>query len=163
MPEDETFECPECGASITTEMSNCPSCRIELEWEDEEEIIDDLEDSTDKLLKSVEDYEVGTEPQGDVEIPEEDLATAPEEPPPTPAKGPKRYVGLSIIGLVFALLTVVAVIGTVVLLNYDTWIDGADENNIGDTQIMYVYAAVAGIVVCALIVVFDFVRNRKAA
>ena len=140
MPEDEGFECPECGAPINTEMSNCPSCGIELGWE-----------------------QVGPEPQEGVEIPEEDLATAPEEPPPTPAKGLKRYVGLSIIGLVFALLTVVAIIGTVVLLNYDTWIDGADENNIGDTQIMYIYGAVAGIVVCALIVVFDFVRNRKAA
>jgi len=134
MPEDEVYECPKCGAPITTKMSSCPTCGIELEWEEEE-----------------------------VEIPEEDLATAPEEPPPTPAKGPKLYVGLSIIGLVFALLTVVAIIGTVVLLNYDTWIDGADENNIGDTQIMYVYAAVAGIVVCALIVVFDFMKNRKAA
>ena len=132
MPDDETFECPECGAPITTKMSNCPTCGIELEWDE-------------------------------VEIPEEDLATAPEEPTPTPAKGPKLYVGLSIIGLVFALLTVVAIIGTVVLLNYDTWIDGADENNIGDTQIMYVYGAVAGIVVCALIVVFDFMKNRKTA
>ena len=140
MPEDVAYECPECGAPITTKMSSCPSCGIELEWD-----------------------EVVPEPQEEVEIPEEYLSTAPEEPPPTPAKGPKLYVGLSIIGLVFALLTVVAIIGTVVLLNYDTWIDGADENNIGDTQIMYIYGAVAGIVVCALIVVFDFVKNRKAA
>ena len=140
MPEDKAYDCPECGAPITTEMSNCPSCGIELEWDGG-----------------------GPEPQEGVEIPEEDLATAPEVPPPTPAKGPKLYVGLSIIGLVFALLAVVAIIGTVVLLNYDTWIDGADENNIGDTQIMYIYGAVAGIVVCALIVVFDFIRNRKAA
>ena len=140
MSEDEGYECPKCGAPITTKMSSCPTCGIELEWE-----------------------QVGTEPQEEVEVPEGDLATAPEEPPPTPAKGPKLYIGLSIIGLVFALLTVVAIIGTVVLFNYDTWIDGADENNIGDTQIMYIYGAVAGIVVCALIVVFDFMKNRKAA
>ena len=140
MPEEKGYECPECGAPITTKMSSCPTCGIELEWEQD-----------------------GTKPQEELEIHEEDLATTPEEPPPTPAKGPKLYGGLSIIGLVFAILTVVAIIGTVVLLNYDTWIDGADENNIGDTQIMYVYGAVAGIVVCALIVVFDFMKNRKAA
>ncbi len=155
MPQDEGYECPECGAPITTEMSNCPSCRIELDWGEGEEILDELEASTDNLLKSVEEYEVG--------IPEEDLATAPEEPPPTPAKGAKRYGGLSIIGLVFALLTVVAIIGTVVLLNYDVWIQGADEENIGPTQQNAIYLAVAGVVVCALIVVFDFVKNRKAA
>ncbi len=36
--EDEEFECPECGATITIDMTNCPSCGIGLsfEYEDEE-------------------------------------------------------------------------------------------------------------------------------
>ncbi|MGI5172541.1 transcription termination/antitermination protein NusA [Treponema sp. OMZ 840] len=36
--EDEEYECPECGAKITTDMTNCPSCGIGLsfEYEDEE-------------------------------------------------------------------------------------------------------------------------------
>ncbi len=36
--DEEEFECPECGASITTDMANCPNCGIGLsfEYEDEE-------------------------------------------------------------------------------------------------------------------------------
>ncbi len=36
--EVEVFECPECGAEITTDMTNCPKCNIGLsfEYEDEE-------------------------------------------------------------------------------------------------------------------------------
>ena len=36
--EVEIFECPECGAEITTDMTNCPKCNIGLsfEYEDEE-------------------------------------------------------------------------------------------------------------------------------
>ncbi len=36
--EQEVFECPECGAEITTDMTNCPKCNIGLsfEYEDEE-------------------------------------------------------------------------------------------------------------------------------
>jgi hypothetical protein len=69
---------------------------------------------------------------------------------------------LSMLGIAFAVLAVVSVIGLFVVLNYDTWIDGAEENNIGDTQMMYVYLAVVAVIVCILVVVFDFVRNRKA-
>ncbi len=36
--EEDEFECPECGAPITTDMTNCPNCNIGLsfEYEDEE-------------------------------------------------------------------------------------------------------------------------------
>ena len=69
---------------------------------------------------------------------------------------------LTMLGMIFAVLTVVSVIGLMVVLNYDTWINGDAENNIGDTQIMYVYLAVTAVIVCLLLVVFDFIRNRKA-
>ena len=35
--EDEEYECPECGAKITVDMTNCPSCGIGLSFEYEEE------------------------------------------------------------------------------------------------------------------------------
>jgi N utilization substance protein A len=35
--ETEEYECPECGANITVDMTNCPSCGIGLSFEYEEE------------------------------------------------------------------------------------------------------------------------------
>ena len=36
--DSEEYECPECGASITIDMTTCPNCGIGLsfEYEDEE-------------------------------------------------------------------------------------------------------------------------------
>jgi N utilization substance protein A len=35
--EAEEYECPECGAKITVDMTNCPNCGIGLSFEFEEE------------------------------------------------------------------------------------------------------------------------------
>jgi N utilization substance protein A len=35
--EEEEYECPECGAKITVDMTNCPNCGIGLSFEFEEE------------------------------------------------------------------------------------------------------------------------------
>jgi N utilization substance protein A len=34
---EEAYECPECGASITTDMTACPNCGVGLSFEEEEE------------------------------------------------------------------------------------------------------------------------------
>ena len=182
--DDEKFECPECGSLFNAGTKNCPGCGMEFEWDEEE-----TEEALDELIEQVEEEAEARDPDADLPetpmlepeveppsaVPEPEYVPEPApEPEPVPEPEPEPYAPamdaptkkgkpLSTLGMVFALLAVVAIIGTVVLLNYDTWIDGADENNIGDTQIMYVYGAVAGVVVCALIVVFDFVKNRKAA
>ena len=36
-PELETYECPECGAPITVDMTSCPNCGIGLSFEYEDE------------------------------------------------------------------------------------------------------------------------------
>ena len=36
-PEEEAYECPECGARITTDMTACPNCGVGLSFEEEEE------------------------------------------------------------------------------------------------------------------------------
>ncbi|HOX14305.1 MAG TPA: zinc ribbon domain-containing protein, partial [Spirochaetales bacterium] len=37
--EEEAYECPDCGARVTPEMTHCPSCGVELsfEYEDDQE------------------------------------------------------------------------------------------------------------------------------
>lgn len=36
-PEEEEYFCPECGAKITLDMTHCPSCGVEFEFEEDEE------------------------------------------------------------------------------------------------------------------------------
>jgi transcription termination/antitermination protein NusA len=42
--EVETYECPECGAAITVDMSSCPKCGVGLSFEVEESDEEDEED-----------------------------------------------------------------------------------------------------------------------
>ena len=94
------------------------------------------------------------------EVPEDLL----EERPllSSPPKETRLYVGIfSVIGLTFIILTVLAVIATILALRWDTWIGGAVEENIGDHQILYVYLGVTGIIVCAVISLVDVLRHRK--
>lgn len=37
--EEETYECPECGAAINTDMTSCPNCGVGLSFEEEEETV----------------------------------------------------------------------------------------------------------------------------
>lgn len=62
-PEEEleAFECPECGAPITTEMTSCPSCGVGLSFEYEEgededfEEDEESEESTDEVTEDQSD------------------------------------------------------------------------------------------------------------
>ena len=37
VPDEEEYFCPECGAKITLDMTHCPSCGVEFEFEEDEE------------------------------------------------------------------------------------------------------------------------------
>ncbi len=100
----------------------------------------------------------------EMEAPAEVPAEVPMEEGPMALEEPvAKKKALSMLGIAFTVLTIVSVIGLMVVLNYDTWIKGDAENHIGDTQIMFVYLGVAAVIVCLLVVVFDFMRSRKAA
>jgi hypothetical protein len=165
--DEEQFECPECGSGISVGTASCPGCGMALEWDDEqtEEALDELIEQ----MEEAEDEETGSEydpsPGPEVVAPStsDEVVEAPVEEAPMALKEPvKKKKALSMLGMAFAVLAIVSIIGLMVLLNYDTWISGDAENNIGDTQVIYVYLGMAAVVVCLLIVVFDFVRNRKA-
>lgn len=68
MEEDEAYECPECGAAITLDMTACPSCGVGLSFEIEE-VEQDGEDESEED-DSVEDDSVKEEPSQDA--PEDD-------------------------------------------------------------------------------------------
>ena len=182
--QEEQFECPECKSLFGAGTASCPSCGMAFEWDEEE-----TEEALDELIEQVEEGAGEKEAEYDpspgsevVEAPASDEVTEPSyDPTPEPeVVAPSASVEaveeapmvlerpmakkktLSMLGIAFAVLAVVSVIGLMLVLNYDTWINGAEENNIGDTQMMYVYLAVVAIIVCILVVVFDFVRNRKA-
>ena len=81
---------------------------------------------------------------------------------PHPPKKPRLYAGIfSVIGLTFVILTVAALIATIIALRWDTWISGAGEENIGEYQILYVYLGVTGIIVCAMVSLVDVSRHWK--
>jgi len=42
-PESEVYECPDCGALVTPDMTNCPQCGVALSFEYEDESADDQE------------------------------------------------------------------------------------------------------------------------
>ncbi len=139
---------------------------MELEWDEE-----DTEDVLDELIEQVTEAEdEGTGPQVDTGYEEiapsasnEVAGVAPEETITAHKESAMKRKVLSLMGMVFAVLTVVSIIGLVVVLNYDTWIAGESESNIGDTQMMYVYLAVAAVVVCIVLVAWDWMRTRRAA
>jgi len=42
-PESESYECPDCHAVVTPDMSNCPQCGVALSFEYEDEDTEDQE------------------------------------------------------------------------------------------------------------------------
>ncbi len=188
--QEEQFECPECGGLFGAGTTSCPGCGMAFEWDEDEteealdELIEQVEET--KEVEAESEYDPSPEPDvveapvsNDVTEPQYDPSSEPdvveaEAPVEAPAEVPleeapmvlekpvAKTKALSMLGIAFAVLTVVSVIGLMVVLNYDTWINGDAENNIGDTQMTYVYLAVVAVIVCIMITVFDFMRNRKA-
>jgi len=139
-PLAEEYECPECGATLGEGAGSCPDCGTELYYDE------DLEE------------EAGEEPAEPSPEDSGEEAT----PPVAEARGPPSAARrrLSLAGTIFAILAMVCVVGLLVVLNYDTWIAGETENQVGDTQVMYVYLATAAMVACVAVFVVDLVRNR---
>jgi hypothetical protein len=192
MPDEEVYECPECSTSITEANDECPGCGTELEWEIEEEDVDALLDDIEKSpageppevedepledLPVVEEGSVAEEPEVLEEEVEDEESYAPEEEyeeeaeedfpldePVFISEGPKLFAGaFSKLGLAFLSLAIIAIIGTIILARYDTIIQGAAEESVGDQQRLYIYLGVVGIIVCGAIAGIDAMRNKGKA
>ena len=72
----------------------------------------------------------------------------------------KRF---SLVGIVCVGITILLVIGTVLLMNWDTVVKGEDEENIGELQNTAIYVAMAGVIVFIIIALIDAHRTRTAS
>lgn len=132
MGNGEYYECPDCSASFDFGEETCPDCGVVIDWDD---------------LRGV---EVGKEPMRlvDPQLPKVEEEVVPPEPI------------FSQWGLIFMLLTVIGFVGTLLLIRWDTWVRGAEEDVIGDTQRMLIYAGAVATTVFAILAILDIVRGQ---
>jgi RNA polymerase subunit RPABC4/transcription elongation factor Spt4 len=74
--EEEEFECPECGASVEAGVTTCPECGAEFE---EEEEIEGEEDEEEFEVEDEDELEAGEEEDEDLEEEDEDLEEEDED------------------------------------------------------------------------------------
>jgi predicted RNA-binding Zn-ribbon protein involved in translation (DUF1610 family) len=78
-------------------------------------------------------------------------------------EGPKLYPGgFTAIGMLFIAIAIVALVFTIVIARYDTWIQGAAEESMGDNQMMLFYAGLVVFAGCILAAVVDLLRTPKS-
>ena len=77
-------------------------------------------------------------------------------------EGPKLYPGgFTAIGILFIVIAIAALVFTVVMARYDTWVQGAAEESMGDNQKMLFYAGLVVFAGCILAAVADLLRTPK--
>lgn len=135
MGKGDEYECPECGGAFGFGQGQCPECGVGIDWDDARGV------------------EIGREPDTlvDPRLPlvKEELV------PPEPI--------FSRWGLAFLLLTVLAFSGTVVLMRWDTWVQGAAEDSVGDDQRTLIYAGAVATTVFAILAILDIFRGQTKA
>lgn len=64
-------------------------------------------------------------------------------------------------GLVFVTMALMALLFTIVMARYDTWIQGAAEESMGDNQRMLFYAGLVAFTLFIVVAVADLLRTPK--
>jgi DNA-directed RNA polymerase subunit RPC12/RpoP len=179
--DPDQARCPGCGAKFSMQVEG----ELTIEYEPEEPPATD-----EDLLKAAIDEAI-VRPNGTLELPEEEHEPAdtadeeaalveddevPAEPPTIPAPSrrttatseeatstyPRLYPGgFTIVGLVFAILALLALAFTILVARYDTWIQGAAEESMGDNQLMFFYAGLVAFTVFIIVAVADLLRNPR--
>jgi predicted RNA-binding Zn-ribbon protein involved in translation (DUF1610 family) len=79
-------------------------------------------------------------------------------------EGPKRYPGgFTAIGILFVAIAILALVFTIVMARYDTWVQGAAEESMGENQKMLFYAGLVVFAGCIMVAVADLLRTPKGA
>lgn len=76
---------------------------------------------------------------------------------------PRLYPGgFTLVGLVFTMLALLALVLTIVVARYDTWVQGAAEESMGENQLMMFIAGLATFVVFIAVAVADLLRTPRS-
>jgi hypothetical protein len=135
MGSGEEYECPDCGTPFGFGTEECPSCGVGIDWDDTQGV------------------EIG---KGPVRLVDPRLPRLRDEVvPPEPI--------FSQWGLAFMLLTVVAFLGTLLLMRWDTWVRGEAVDSIGDDQRTLIYAGAVATTVFAILTILDIMRGQTTA
>jgi len=79
-------------------------------------------------------------------------------------EGPKLYPGgFTAMGMLFIAIAIMALLFTIVMARYDTWVQGAAEESMGDNQRMMFYAGLVVFAGCIMAAVVDLLRTPKGA
>lgn len=111
--------------------------------EEPEELTEEEDKAADEEAVSAEKALVKEIPESEVEGPEVDRRT------------------FSKLGLTFAILTLMALVATIVLFRWDTWIGGASEETFGDRQRLLVYGGIVVVVLCSFMTMMDVLRQQR--
>jgi hypothetical protein len=125
------YECPDCGSSFAEGTERCPGCGAEVEWEG-----------------------APIAPSSEIEKASRDLDRLQDDPSMVEAESV-----LSRLGTVFALLTVLGFLGTLLILRWDTWVQGAEVDSIGDNQRLMVYGGAVATMAFAVASIIDVLRT----
>jgi DNA-directed RNA polymerase subunit RPC12/RpoP len=179
--DPDQARCPGCGARF----SMAGDGELTIEFEPEEPPASDMDLVTAAIDESI------IRPEGPLDLSEEEALEGPDEdeaPPGEEALGapaspapsttplvvddaisepevavyPRLYPGgFTMVGMVFAILALLALAFTIVVARYDTWIQGAAEESMGDNQLMFFYAGLVTFTVFIVIAVADLLRRPR--
>jgi hypothetical protein len=165
--EGSEYACPECGADIPADAKSCPGCGVDFAWDEGAE----AEGAGQSVPEDAPEPEEEGEELEEIEVDAGHSVEGPAAPAKERRAAPpetvvlvtrRRYASVfSIVGVTFLVLAVVAVIGTVVVMNWDVWVSGASKESIGPRQSLFIDLGFLAIVICILVVVFDLLRLRK--
>jgi len=132
MGKVDEYDCPDCGTSFGFGQEQCPNCGVEMDWDDTEGV------------------EIGNEPVRlvDPRLPPDEDDMIPPEP---------EFTRL---GLVLMMLTGLAFLATILLMRWDTWVQGAAEDSIGDDQRVLIYAGAVATAAFAILAILEIFRGQ---
>ena len=171
--------CPGCGARFSKESNG--DVLIEYEPEEVPPTVDELLEAAihESIVHPVtavpEDKPKGapvtrksrtvslrTEKAGPaVSEPAKEASAVPLEAQESPALPHLYPGGFTALGLTFVIIAILALIFTLVMARYDTWVQGAAEESMGDNQRMMFFAGLVAFAICILVAIVDLLRSPK--